>query len=217
VTGLTNGTSYTFTVSATNSAGTGPASAPSNAVTPTTATAGPITVDKTVFTDGSGTMTSPGLTTSAANELVVAFVSSDGPAGATGQAFTVSGSGLTWTLAKRSNGQPGDAEIWWARAAGILSAQTVTATPTAGGFHGSLTVVAFAKAAGIDWDNAIARTPASGQVIVHQRVDTATGDTFWVQSTTAPSASAGTVDIHDTAPTGDLWNYAGVEILPGTS
>ena len=34
VTGLTNGTSYTFTVSATNSVGTGPASSPSNAVTP---------------------------------------------------------------------------------------------------------------------------------------------------------------------------------------
>jgi hypothetical protein len=36
ITGLTNGTAYTFTVSATNEVGTGPASAASNAVTPTT-------------------------------------------------------------------------------------------------------------------------------------------------------------------------------------
>jgi hypothetical protein len=34
VTGLTRGQAYTFTVRATDAAGTGPASAPSNAITP---------------------------------------------------------------------------------------------------------------------------------------------------------------------------------------
>jgi hypothetical protein len=41
ITGLTNGTSYTFTVAATNANGTGPASSPSNAVTPASGTTPP--------------------------------------------------------------------------------------------------------------------------------------------------------------------------------
>ncbi|MEY2966032.1 MAG: hypothetical protein RLY50_82 [Actinomycetota bacterium] len=42
VTGLSNGTSYTFTVTATNSAGTSPSSDPSEAVTPTPGTTSPV-------------------------------------------------------------------------------------------------------------------------------------------------------------------------------
>jgi hypothetical protein len=68
-------------------------------------------------------------------------------------------------------------------------------------------------AVGNDWDNAIARTPVAGQVLVRQDVDTQVGDTFWVQSTTAPSAANALVDIHDSLPRTDRWNYAAVEIV----
>jgi hypothetical protein len=68
-------------------------------------------------------------------------------------------------------------------------------------------------AVGNDWDNATARTPVSGQVLVHQKVDTQVGDTYWMQSTLAPSTANALVDIHDSAPTTDRWNYAAVEIV----
>jgi hypothetical protein len=67
-------------------------------------------------------------------------------------------------------------------------------------------------AVGNDWDGATARTPASGQVIQQQWVDSAVGDTFWVQSTLTPSSAMGLVTIHDNAPTNHRYNYAAVEI-----
>ena len=69
-------------------------------------------------------------------------------------------------------------------------------------------------AVGNDWDRAVARTPVAGQVLQDQWIDTGSGDTFWVQSTTAPSTAPGLVTIHDTAPTNDRWNYAAVEVTP---
>jgi hypothetical protein len=69
-------------------------------------------------------------------------------------------------------------------------------------------------AVGNDWDRAVGRTPSTGQVLQQQWVDSGPGDTFWVQSPSAPAASSGIVDIHDTAPTNDQWNYAAVEVTP---
>ena len=69
-------------------------------------------------------------------------------------------------------------------------------------------------AVGNDYDNALSRTPGAGQVLVHQWVETATGDTFWVQRISGYVATAGTVaTVNDTAPTTDRWNLAAVEVL----
>jgi hypothetical protein len=68
---------------------------------------------------------------------------------------------------------------------------------------------------GEDYSRSVARTLGSGQSLVSQWVDTAPGETFWVQDQSATTANAGTgVTINDTAPTNDIWNLAAVEILP---
>ena len=70
-----------------------------------------------------------------------------------------------------------------------------------------------ALAVGNDWDNAIARTPGTGQTVVHQDL-APVGDTYWVQMQSSPILLSGTtVTINDTAPTGDRYNLSIVEIL----
>ena len=86
VTGLTNGVAYTFSVTATNSAGTGSASAASNSVTP----AAPQTI--TFANPGAQNFgTSPTLTATSTSGLTVTFTSST-----TGVCTVTSGGALTF-------------------------------------------------------------------------------------------------------------------------
>jgi hypothetical protein len=70
---------------------------------------------------------------------------------------------------------------------------------------------------GNDFTNATARTVAAGQILVHEDL-TSTGDTYWVQMVDAPVAAASTtVNLSDTAPTKDRFNFAAVELLAAGS
>lgn len=208
---------------------------------------GTFALDGGVSQDGRGTVTAPALAPSQPNDVLLAFVASDGPS--TGQTVTVSGGNLTWSLVRRANTRAGSSEIWKAVSPFALTPVAVTSTQRYGGYDQSVTVRAFAGAAGTgvssaagaasgaprvsvtttaagswvfgvgnDYDNAIARTPGSGQVLQHQWADTGVGDTFWSQSQTTTTPVAGTVvPINDTAPTTDQWNLAAVEVVPGST
>lgn len=90
------------------------------------------------------TIASPTFSTTAANELLLAFVATD--AATAGITVTgVSGAGLTWTLVKRANAQLGTAEIWRAFAPTLLSSVTITAT-TSQKVAASIAVVSFTGA-----------------------------------------------------------------------
>jgi hypothetical protein len=70
--------------------------------------------------------------------------------------------------------------------------------------------------AGNDYDNAIARTPASGQSLVLQDLS-ASSDTYWVQMQNATVPASGTrVTISDSSPTADRYNLAVCEVLAGS-
>ncbi len=109
-----------------------------------------LAVDKTVSThqtEAATTISTPAFSTSAPGELLLAFVASDGPAGAGSQTISgVSGGGLTWRLRRRANGQAGTAEVWSASAPAVLSNTTVTATRGTGSYVGSIVVVALSGA-----------------------------------------------------------------------
>jgi len=103
--------------------------------------------DQAATASATGTVSVPFSTAGAADTLV-AFVSAAGPASG-GQTATVNGAGLTWSLVKRTNARPGDAEIWKAIASAPLSNTTITVTLGQTAYNVYLTVLAFSDSAGV--------------------------------------------------------------------
>ncbi|MFI5003499.1 MAG: hypothetical protein ACHQE6_00655 [Solirubrobacterales bacterium] len=96
------------------------------------------------------------LSTKESGDLIVAFVAADSPY-TKGQISTVSGGGLTWTLVARENKALGGAEVWVARATGVLTEDPITAkitrfspgSPAGHGYDETITVAAFKNAPGL--------------------------------------------------------------------
>jgi YVTN family beta-propeller protein len=183
------------------------------------------------------------LSSSAAGDLLVAFVASNSPSRG-GQTSTVSGGDLTWTLVGRENQNLGDAEIWTARAPYTLQNAAITAKVKEAGRDEAITVIAFEYASGTgkvasftskrgsptgslttsqanswvfavgdDWLASIPRKLPAGQTLIHEATDSA-ADTNWVQATKAVTPAVGTpVTINDTAPTTDPYNLVLAEVL----
>ena len=124
VTGLTNGTSYTFTVTALNGVGAGPSSAPSVAVTPATVPGTPTGVSAT-----------PG-----GNQATFFFTApmNNGGSNITGYTITCSPSGTITgaaspiTLAGLTNGVLHSCNVTANNVMGVSVAANVSVTPTAG-------------------------------------------------------------------------------------
>jgi hypothetical protein len=202
------------------------------------------TIDDSCTAVGANSVTpKPGLDTTKAGDLLVAYATADGPTSG-GQSLTVSGLGLTWTRAAQQNAQLGDAEVWTATAPGLVTNGQVTAKAAIKGYNVYLTVVAYKNATGIgavgkfaaasgaptgtvtttqdhswvwgvgfDWTAAIHRTAGAGQTLFQQTLDSA-NNTDWVQSLTAATPAGGTaVTINDTAPVKDRYDLVVVEIL----
>jgi hypothetical protein len=218
---------------------------------PQLARAAALSIDASVKTHQSSpstSITSGAISTSNAKDLLVAFLTSDGPGTGGSQSFSsVAGGGMAWTLRQRTNAQPGTAEIWAAVASNPLTNVTVTANRSSGAYVGSMTVVAFSGAdtttagamgsgngpsgapsasltttragswvwgVGDDYDQALGRTVGGGQTLFDQYL-AGVGDTYWVQSQTAPGKPASSpVTLSDTAPTTDHWDLSTIEITP---
>ncbi|HEY7906948.1 MAG TPA: fibronectin type III domain-containing protein, partial [Wenzhouxiangella sp.] len=132
VTGLTNGTSYAFTVRATSSVGTGPASAPSTAVTPATVPGAPaITLTSADNAQASIEFSAP---VSDGGAAITGYTATSNPGGLTGTCSAspciVTGlvNGLEYTFTLTATNQVGTGAL--SSPSSAVTPKTTPAAPT---------------------------------------------------------------------------------------
>lgn len=96
--------------------------------------------------DTNGVIHSPKFKTKKTGELLVAFVTLNGPNPGTQAINEVSGGGLTWNLAQRDNESDGSTEIWQAYAPKKLKSTQISAYVATPGYSVTMTVVGFSGA-----------------------------------------------------------------------
>jgi PKD repeat protein len=215
---LTTATSSTFTIAASNGVGSPAVTAPLAITVTPLPTSGP-KIDQKQSRQAKDSADVRMTTT--ASDTLVAFVAADGPRRG-GQTATVTGGGLRWTLAGRTNAQLGSAEIWTATAPHLLRHERIRATLSRRDNQLSLTVIAFkdtngtgavAHASGRSGaPTATLTTSAANAWVFAVGNDWTTSNprtvgpgqilmaqsfcrvrsTFWVQAQSSPTPSAGT-------------------------
>jgi hypothetical protein len=142
ITGLTNGTAYTFTVTATNSVGTGSASSASNSVTPSTVPGAPTSPVAT--RNGSGQM-SVAFTAPASNggSAITGYTVTSSPAGGTDS--NAGTTGLSHIVTGLTNGTSYTFTVVATNINGNSSASTASSSVTAGAVPDAPTAVTAVK------------------------------------------------------------------------
>lgn len=202
-----------------------------------------IAIDQTLAREGVGTVTTSAFTTTGPR-LLIALTSADGPAAKQTTTVTGAGltwtlvrranakggaaeiwtayatgplTGATVTSTPKTGGydQLLTVEVFTG-ASGVGA--SAAASKAGGAPTASLTTTAansWVFGVGENCTHATTPTPGPNQSILQNFLDTAHGGTYWVQNQNNPIPTTGTkITINDTAPSGDTWNLAIVEIIP---
>jgi hypothetical protein len=147
--------------------------------------AGAPAIDALVWVDqpnNQGTVTSPVFSTTTGNQLVLAFIATDYLGGTNTSVTGVTGGGLTWALAGRTNVQAGSSEVWRAFAPSPLTNVSVVASLSQA-VDSMMTVVSFSNVdtSGTNGSGAIGATASANSIAAAPSATlTTTRNNSWV-------------------------------------